>query len=245
MSDILHIGWVREDRAHDELVKTLAAKVARAHHDWIDDSLDSMWSWKGPANEDEPKLSGRIKVPGPGGKPLRLHGRIAGESLLPEASMHRTVLTAFAHRDPRPSIVIIAHDGDGDSKQRRMGFMQVRDRLEWAFDVVLAMPEPEGEAWFICGFEPRDADERARLAALTRELSFDPTKQPERTTSRPNDAASDAKRILAKLTNRDALREAPCLDHSIDELMRRGRAVGLAEFIEDLSARLPHHFVAR
>ena len=244
MSDLVHIGWVREDRAHDDLIKTLAAKVALAHHDWLDGVLDHVWSWKGPANEDEPKLSGRIEVRGPQGKPIRLHGRIAGEPLLPEASMYRTVLTAFAHRDPRPSIVIIAHDGDGDAKRRRMGFMQVRDKLEWTFDVVLAMPEPEGEAWFLCGFEPCDPDERARLDALTRELSFDPTKQPERTTSRPNDAASDAKRILAKLTDSDASREALCLEHSIDELMRRGRAVGLADFIDDLRAHLPRHFVA-
>lgn len=44
----------------------------------------------------------------------------------------------------------------------------------------LALPDPEMEAWKIAVFEPESTDEEARLAALRRDLGFDPTQQPER-----------------------------------------------------------------
>lgn len=245
MSDLVHIGWIREDRAHDVLVKTLAAKVALERHDWLDGVLEHTWSWKGPNHEDEAKLTGRIEVTGPGGKPARVHGRIAGEPLMPEASMVRTVLVAFERRQPRPELVILARDGDGYAAQRRRGVDQVRTKLQWSFPVVLAMPEPEGEAWFIAGFEPRNDEERARLDALVQELAFDPTKQPHRTTAHPNDASTDTKRVLARLTRDDALRRDACLDHPLDELARRGATTGLAQFIAELREHLPARFAAR
>lgn len=245
MSDVLHIGWDREDRGHDRLVKTIAEKVAIEAHAWLDGVLEHTWSWKGPNNEDEPKLSGDIEIRGPGGKVVRVHGHVDGKPQLPAAHSMRKVLTAFECRDPRPEVVILAWDGDGQVEGRRAGFDQAHRSKPWPFPVILAMPEPESEAWFICGFEPRTPEERGRLDALTRELSFDPTKQPHRTTAHPNDASTDTKRVIARLTNDDVARRDACLDHPLDELARRGELVGLARLIADLRAHLPPCFTTR
>jgi hypothetical protein len=178
-------------------MKTIAERVAIEQVDWIDDGmLEYLWSWKGPYNEDDAKLTGDREVLGPGGKPLRIHGHIDGKPLMPGAHMMRKTLTAFERRDPRPDLVVLAWDGDGDAERRRSGFEQARGGSPWPFPVILAMPEPESEAWFICGFEPRTPEERGRLDALTRELSFDPTKQPHRTTAHPNDASTDLRAHL-------------------------------------------------
>lgn len=238
-ADVLQIGWAREDSAHDVLVKTLARRVAVEAFHWLDlETIDCQWDWSGPNPELEPKLSG--KVFGADGKRIRFHGHINGEPLAPEAGMYRVNLTAFKLRKPRPSLVIIAHDGDRRSEDRRRGFEQVIKGLEWPFEVILAMPEPESEAWFICGFEPRDSVEAAALEQLAASLSFDPRTSPGRLTAKRDDVPTSAKRVIDHLTGYDVDRRNACLDHPLDDLVERGQGeVGLARFIADLRTHLP------
>src|SRR5262245_15471530 len=136
-SDHVYVGWIREDRAHDDLVKTLARRVAIEAHDWLDGILEHCWDWTGPDPGSEPKLT-KFEVRRSGGQPVRFHPRIGDQPLRPEAAMYRSILHVFSKRQPRPDIVIIARDGDHDGQRRRSGFEQVRDGLPWPFDVVLA-----------------------------------------------------------------------------------------------------------
>lgn len=151
--------------------------------------------------------------------------------------MYRKLLHAFDQSTPRPEIVILARDGDGRARARRRGFTQVTEHLSWPFAVILAMPEPESEAWFICGFEARSDAERAAHAQLCARLSFDPVTQAHRLTSKPNDAATDAKRVLDGLCT-DVTRRSTCLAAPLDLLAQRGARVGLADLLADLRAHL-------
>lgn len=243
LAEHLHIGWAREDAAHDLLVKTLARRVVTESIEWLDDDmLEHMWRWAGFDGEQHHKLSSTPRLTLQSGRPIRRHGKINGEALAPEARMYRTILERFGHEQPRPVLVIIARDGDGRAEQRRRGFRQVVEGLTWPFEVVLALPEPESEAWFVCGFEPRDSEERARLDALKRELSFDPTMRPTRLTARPNDAPTDAKKVLARLTASDPDRQRACIAGGLAELAERGRQIGLEQFLDDLRRHLLAHF---
>ncbi|NVB42888.1 hypothetical protein G6O69_34020 [Pseudenhygromyxa sp. WMMC2535] len=233
----IHIGWAREDSNHDLLVKQLARRVVVEGASWdLGDVLDDMWRWVGPMGEEAFKIGTKPELIGPGGRPLKLHGKIAGQPLKPEASMVRRLLTAFDMARPRPELVILARDGDGRVEERRAGFDQVVTGLEWDFPIILAMPEPEAEAWLVCGFDPRNDTEARRLEDLG--LNFNPRAQPERLTSRPNHAPTDAKRVLQALTDGDKARIEACLDHPLDELGRRGERAGLGQLLADLREHL-------
>jgi hypothetical protein len=165
---LIHIGWAREDRAHDTLVQVLARRVVIEGASWdIADSLEHMWVWAGPHGEPEFKVGSPIDFSKLGGaRRIRLHGKLGGQSLAPEASMHRKLLFAFDLATPQPQIVIIARDFDGRLNERRRGFAQVVEFCRFDFPVILAMPEPESEAWFLCGFQPSTPVEHTQLAEL-------------------------------------------------------------------------------
>lgn len=153
----------------------------------------------------------------------------------PEASMWRKVLLLFCHHDPRPDIVVLARDLDGYA-DRRDGLDQVCTGLSWPFAIVAATPQPEIEGWIVSGFAPRDDDEQHRLEHLRGELSFDPTLHSHRLTSHPNDAATDAKRVLARLCNGDPGREHACLAR--DVLHQRGADNWARAFLDGVDQRV-------
>jgi len=230
------VGFAGEDEAHGVLVTTLARRAAVEQVDWLDDeTLEHMWRWLGPRGDNDFRLSQDLELRRPGGRPIRLNSRIHGEPLRPEARMYRRILLAFEQLSPRPEIVIIARDGDGRADERRGGFEQIIEGLSWSFAAILAMPEPESEAWFIGGFEPTDESERARHGELLRGgLNFNPVTEPHRLTSQPNDAPTDAKRVAAALLGDKHDRRNACLEMPLATLAERGKLAGLARFIADL-----------
>jgi hypothetical protein len=145
--------------------------------------------------------------------------------------MWRKVLLLFCHTNPRPEIVVLARDLDGDP-DRRAGIEQVRNGLPWPFAIVAAAPEPEIEGWLVSGFLPKDEHEQARLEEVRRELSFDPTLQSHRLTAHPNAAPTDAKRVLSRLCEDDREREHACLTR--DVLHQRGDRNGARSFLEEI-----------
>jgi hypothetical protein len=166
MSGYVEIGLEGEDGAHVVLVQTLARRVALEHVEWLaEEDLDVRCRWTGPRGDSDFKLPKDFEYAGSGRK-FRIHGKIGGEPLLPEARRNRRILIAFEQLVPAPEIVIIARDGDGRTEERRAGFDQVVGGARWSFAVVLALPEPESEAWFICGFEPVNDHERRRHGEL-------------------------------------------------------------------------------
>ena len=97
-------------------------------------------------------------------------------------------------------------------------------------------------------YEPRDEEEASRLEALRKDkdkkLSFNPPETPHRLTAHPNDAPTDAKRVLRFLlfgeyTSRPpALEELPALCErllqDLDRLERRGADSYLADLLREL-----------
>lgn len=230
------IGVVGEDEGHFRVATALIDQVLTAEVAWLHDILDSCRTWGGlEANERWYKYS-----PDDGhdvrpftidGVTIKPQGRIAGEPLKPDAGMWRKALLLLCHRDPPPDVVVLVRDLDGHA-ERRAGIKQVCTGLPWPFPIAVASPEPEIEGWIISGFQPADPRERATLDQLRRELSFDPTLQSQRLTSRPNDAATDAKRVLSRLCNGDRDREAACLQHAI--LHERGEHNWARAFLDDV-----------
>jgi hypothetical protein len=230
------IGFAGEDENHVRVVTTLVDDALATSIDWVRDVLESCRTWRGLHGEerwhkytlDEAYDLRPVTV---GGVTIKPQGRIAGEPLKAEASMWRKVLLRFCHRDPRPDIVVLARDLDGHP-DRRAGLDQVCAGLSWPFPIVAATPEPEIEGWIVSGFVPRDDDEHGRLDQLRRELSLDPTLHSHRLTSHPNDASTDAKRVLSRLCNSDPEREHSCLARGV--LHQRGASNWARAFLDDV-----------
>ncbi len=234
---VVRLGVACEDNGHFSAVTRLVDDTLLAEHQWLDGILDACRSWHGCAaaqcwykyNPDDANDLRPILLDG---QRIAPNGHINGAPLKPEAGMWRRILLLFCHVDPRPDVVLLARDLDGDPR-RRAGIEQVRDGLPWPFKIAVATPQPEIEAWLVAGFAPDGAAEHARLQACRQRLSFDPTTQSERLTSHPNDATTDAKRVLDDLCGADRERVARCLtDRTL--LRQRGRSNGLAEFLGDI-----------
>lgn len=236
-----------EDKGHFFVVTSLVDAALLAKHVWMDGVLDHCRTWRGLREGErwykyDPADANDLRPFRAEGIEIKRHGRIRGEALGPEAGMWRNVLLLFSHLEPRPEIVVIVRDLDGYPERRR-GIEQVLRGYEWPFQVVVATPEPEIEAWLIAGFVPQDERERACLKELRRELSFDPTTESHRLTSHPNDALTDAKRVLRTLCRGDEGRWAPCLADEA-RLRSRGALNGLTDFLDEVDRRIVPRFGA-
>lgn len=175
--------------------------------------------------------------PASGWPQRRAHGKFLGEPGAPMAlAARRMLLELFSHAGGQPEVVILAKDGDQQGPHRRRGLEQARSDKPWTAPIIIAVADPEREAWVISGFSPRDARERDALEAATRRLGFDPTTHSERLTSKTAGDPRDAKRVAEEL-GIDADRETPCLG-DLDLLARRGMANGLSPFLDEVQARL-------
>ncbi len=245
------LGLACEDNGHfvaitrlidDALVRGvdwIVAETVAFCRTWCGYEAGAPWSKCG-GDDDAPRsfeIDGR-RVP--------LHGKINGQALEDGAAMWRRVLARFAQLDPRPELVVLAQDGDGRERERRRGVNQVRyaKSISWPFPIVVAMPEPEIEAWHVAGFEPCNDAEQAALANLRADLPFDPRTASHRLTSQPNDAVTDAKRVLARLCGGDADRVVACLA-DVDRLRERGGANGASAFLGEVDRDVVPLFAGR
>lgn len=238
------IAFAGEDENHFRVVTALVDDALVTSIDWVRDVLDSCRTWRGLHDEERwykyaPEDAYDLRPLTIGGLTIKPQGRIAGEPLKPEASMWRKVLLLFCHRDPRPDIVVLARDLDGHL-ERRDGLEQVCSGLVWPFAIVAATPEPEIEGWIVSGFVPQNDDEQHRIEQLHGELSFDAALHSHRLTSRPNDAPTDAKRVLARLCNDDPEREHACLAREV--LHQRGASNWARAFLDDVDQQVPPVF---
>lgn len=237
----LVIGLVCEDHGHFSAVTRLVDAALVAGHGWLDGILYDCRRWRGLADDErwykyDPADANDLRPIVLDGRRVAPHGHIGGVPLKPEAGMWRRALMLLCHCEPLPDVVVLARDLDG-YPERREGIDQVVANLPWPFKIAVAAPQPEIEAWFVSGFVPADPTEQAQLAALCSELSFDPTLRSERLTSHPNDAPTDAKRVLSRLCGAAAERRGRCLDDRA-LLHRRGAANGLSAFLGEVDAHI-------
>jgi hypothetical protein len=235
------VGVACEDDGHFSAATLLVDAALLAEHTWLDGIIDSCRAWCGldesqPWYKYDPKDAYDVRPVVLGGVRIAGHGHIGGKPLEPEAGMWRRILLLFYHCKPRPDVVLLVRDMDG-YRDRKKGMEQVRNGLPWPFAVVIAAPEPEIEAWHVAGFVPADAREREALDELRRSLSFDPALQSHRLTSHPNDAATDAKRVLDALCGGDRDRRRSCIaDSSL--LRQRGATNGSTDFLGEVKERI-------
>lgn len=237
----LRLGIACEDRGHHTVATRLVDAALLDRHAWLDGKLPAHRICHGLAPEEpwykyDPADANDLRPVVIGDKRIPVHGHINGERLRHEAGMWRKTLLLFCHSTPRPDAVLLLRDLDGHAT-RREGMEQAARGFQWPFAIAIAAPQPEVEAWWVSGFTAETPTEHKTLRALAGELSFDPTTSSHRLTSHPNDASTDAKRVLSRLCGDDTDRQDRCLqDRAL--LRQRGAGNGLCAFLDELDHRI-------
>lgn len=171
-----------------------------------------------------------------GKKGLRLHGRVDGKACGGDVSGMRAAFCLALDREAKPDAVIVCRDTDKNRSPvvdfKRAVELTPQLRLSPRVIPILAEAHPEAEAWVLAGFEPAHPDEARALDGLCKEASFDPSRNPERTTSAPpDDAARSAKGACTRLVGNDLGRRERCLKN-VQRLEQHGQKCGVASYIQ-------------
>jgi hypothetical protein len=268
----VRIALACEDQAHRALATFLADRVLldeavrRGAAHWInEESLAWHRSYcgrssteEGPehtrfyplgrARADAEELGRQVRI---GGRPIKLRGFIDGKPLKPEAGLWRRVfIVLLAALDPPPDALIVVHDTDGDLARIDAidQALAIVRALDEPLPVIVATPHQDAEAWFVTGFVAASDVERRRLESCTEDLGFCPPDEAHRLTAHPNDAPTDAKRVLRRLVFDEDASRPPALDElpdlcarTLSDLAlveRRGVACKLTAFLHDLRVLL-------
>ncbi|MCI0704818.1 MAG: hypothetical protein L0241_27485 [Planctomycetia bacterium] len=227
------IALVCEAPADRRTAVRLTTRVVCDHESVRDWMQPEYLQFRGYRPEDEQLLWREVKTTAIANN-VSVIGFINGLPVSPDAHNALRALILFNRLDPRPDAVMLIRDSD-DDLERRDGLHQARDAEPWKFKVVIGFAHTKRECWHICGFEPKDEDERQRLENERQHLGFDPRTRSHELTAKhdPKNDKRSAKRVLSVLTADDFDREGECLT-AIAVLHDRGEENGLRAFLEEL-----------
>jgi len=225
---------VCEAAADGELASCLVERSLRHHGPrWFDDlpQVADLCGFEGSKSDDHTLWTELDSVyRRSAGRPL--HGRRSGPY-----SLAATKAILLAERENKLWGLILMVDLDRES-ERRTTLMNLRENAATqAFEILLATPNPEREAWVLHGFEPANEREKRKLQALKRSLGFDPRFEPQKLRDDARRAATrrDIKQVLDHLVDSDRERERRCWEEtSLDALDARGEASHLREFLVEI-----------
>lgn len=234
---MIRVAVVCEARSDMAIACALADRVITESTHIERSTLDSHRSWCGVEDgtsfvawKDIKRLTDARKI-------RRAHGKMSGVPLEEDAWAARNALRMLHDATPRPDAVLLIRDSDGHASRKR-GLEQARTNGPFS-RVLLAVPNPKREAWVLIGFVGRDGGEDEQLAAMRRELTLDPTREPERLNAREPGALRNIKRVVDVLTAGSPDRESDCwLLTELGLLRQYGRAVGLTGYLEEVGDRL-------
>jgi hypothetical protein len=183
-----------------------------------------------------------------GGRVVKTRGFVDGVAQGVEAHKWRLILLKLLGDEP--DVVLVAKDTDGDPRGL-IGLRQVVDyyaSLGSRCATAIAAPHQDAESWLIAGFEPDGRRETEALREVSAVLGFDPRHRLARLTAHPNEAETDAKRVLRRLLLLDP-KSAPLAPDELSErwerllgdlkrLRARGADIGVVAFLDELRRRI-------
>lgn len=236
------IAVVCEGPADLRTATELADRLLMHEVDWIEpEILDQFRRWRG-FEDGESFLPWRRAPVLAREHNFKVHGKFSGH---PDYSAARYALLLLALK--RPHAVLLIRDTDGEPAKRE-SLERARDESESGLriPILLGVAHTKRECWALAGFEPQNDKEMRDLARLTRELGSDPRLSAESLSAAETGALRNAKRVLGVLLAGRQEREPPCWQEcDLQVLRERGRATGLADYLEEVRTRLVPLFSGR
>ena len=227
-----------EAAADFQTATELADRVIVDEVAWLEsDAVEYQRSWLNATPAGEPLiwagLGGAARAAG-----IRARGHFNGEAGLADAKAARRAILFAQRTIDDLSAVVLIRDQDNEP-QRRLGLEQARQEPH-PVTIVVGLSVPEREAWVICGFDPECEAEIELLADERQRTGGDPRLHSHKLAAGgPDTAERSPKRVLQSLTRGDRDRERRCWRETpLDTLAGRGRDNGLADYLEEVRARL-------
>ena len=134
--------------------------------------------------------------------------------------------------------LVLVRDLDVDHPQKRRASLEKVREESPHLVIVLAMPNPNQEAWLLNLFI-RTEDEKPSLSALQQELGFDPCRQAHELTAKDETAKRSAKRVVAHLMGNDRARKEICwTDTPLTVLEKQGDETNLNAYLQEVRQHL-------
>ena len=215
----------------------LADRVLVREVDWLDESLlDSQRQWLDTDPNGRPmqwKSVGKYALE----VGIRKYGHFDGRRGEPDAIAARKAIAYVRRTFDDFRVIILVRDADNQT-ERLKGLEQAR--AEFPSDcTVLAVAIPKRECWIICGFDPKDDNERQLLEAETEKLGTNPCLNSHDLRAGTATAKRNPKRVLAVLTGRDWERQRQCwLNTDLAVLENRGQNNGLADYFNEIKTHI-------
>ncbi|MBI5498003.1 MAG: hypothetical protein HY904_23570 [Deltaproteobacteria bacterium] len=230
------IAIVAEDDAHTRVARRLTDRRLCERVTWLadHDDLAPFRQWL-PAD----RWFTRSQLAG-GATPRHLHGAFPGD---PAALFAAKVFFGLEGLPQKPAAVIFCHDGDRAAREdgyrsARQGIPGKRGVRAWSFRIVLMVPNPEVEAWFIVLAGAAGAVPQAWRDDMRATLGFDPCREPTRMTSTSGDRNRDVKVIWSALERSVPNAEQIALEAPWAAVDAVPDECGLRAFIADVDGEL-------
>ncbi len=228
---------VGEDECHWSTVTKWTDVLLKHFVSWMaeQESLNTFREW---IVDDEARLHGKpyltVASSKGFGRSRRSHGAFGRDGALPDAKATVDRLLRAQEISPTPDVVFLCRDTD-DEPSRRAGALQAltTEGRTWPFDVVLAIANPEMEAWRVAAWRPANLQDRNTHRALVDDLGFDPVTTPTRLTSKPH-LPAEAKTVASRLQVESTWMDTPAA-HLVG---LRTEGLGLAEFVQDIERKV-------
>lgn len=235
----LQFAVVHEAQADFETATELADRILCDAIDWMDEYLLSdQRTWIGEWPDGQRLTWTAIKNLAHADG-IRVRGHFNGEPGLPDAKAARRAILYLQDQIPNLDAIVLIRDRD-DQPERRGGLEQARNQDHGGIPIVVGLAVVERECWVLCGYEPLDEDESARLQVERARLGFNPCEKSHELTACKDDAAHRSpKRVLKALSGDDRERDRRCwAETTLPALHERGAENGLAAYLTEVHDRL-------
>lgn len=235
---MITLALVAEDRAAVEVVQHLTDQVLLEVEWMVAEGLPQVRCWQQFHGEDWlpwKKVAERARQTL--GRTFRVSGHFDGKPGAEDALAVRKVI-ALMREEGEPTVLILARDIDHTN--RRTGFSQALEETgpsRLPCRVVLALAQPEVEAWLVCVWKPEDRAGQVAHEALRQSLGFDPVALSHELTS-TSSSKRDAKAVMGHLAAVGPSPRERFLAMKCEDLLNHGEDNGLAQFVHSLRSAL-------
>ncbi len=165
-------------------------------------------------------------------------GKISDDAGKIYAHQARNALTLCSAVGMPLAIILVC---DADTQPERLeGLNQAREAHQFlngdAYPIVVGVADPCREAWVLCGFEAQEHEQK-KLADLTREINFNPTREAHKLTTA--EKPHNAKRILERCVDNLEREELCWTQTNYQRFLKHGAYCGLKAYLEEVQEHFP------
>ena len=229
-----------EGPSDPRVARGFAERVLTESIDWLRDSPDALLPWRGLKPNDEYLKWSTVRDLYKAADLPDVNGNFEDQPAIRKSTGAIKALRLAQLQNPRAVVIVLDVDNEPET---HAGLEQARRKHEAIHEVshtvIVGAANRCREAWVLAGYTHRNPREQKQFQTLTRELTFDPSREPHRLRHPRSGEARHAKDILESLCEGDSSREYPSWEETpLQTLKQNGEDCGLRAYLEEVEMKL-------